>query len=272
MVPVLWALGTAAVGHTFYQTNKSMQMDERARKKYAKAVARQLEAEALVKEKKELADMAIRKLANRKRAIISTSLVKFLDVYEKIMKIDFRPGEGMKELNKQLLLPEEAANIKRVSARIAEPLKDSEVIACMIKGGLVFGLGNAIMEDSKRNMAMASARMRTANVAYSEAEALGISLDTVADRCNKIADLLSKLNVLFVKSINNSLGIIEKNGYERSRYNEYERKSLMTCINVASTVKQIIDEPVIDKNGELAVETVKVLEIGNRFVQEVESL
>lgn len=119
---------------------------------------------------------------------------------------------------------------------------------------------------------MATARMRTANVAYSEAEALGISLDTVADRCNKIADLLSKLNVLFVKSISNSLEIIEKNGYERSRYNEYERKSLMACINIASTVKQIIDEPVIDKNGELAVETVKVLEIGNRFIQEVESL
>lgn len=46
----------------------------------------------------------------------------------------------------------------------------------------------------------------------------------------------------------------------------------MTCINIASTLKKIIDEPVIDSKGQLAVETVKVIEIGNKFIKDIESI
>lgn len=271
MIPVV--LGAlCATAYTFYKTEQSMQMDERARKKYANAVTKQLESENLIKEKKQLADNAIVKLANRKRGIIATSLLKFLDVYEQIMKINFETSTGINELNNLTLLPEEIVRVKAVSARVYEPLKDSEVIAFMLKGALVFGIGNMMLEDSKRMMSMANSQMKMANVAYNEAEAIGVSLEAVADRCNKIANLLSRLNVLFLKSINHTLYIIEKNGYERSKYNVDERKALMICINIASTVKKIIDEPIIDKNGELAAETVKVLEIGNRFIREIESV
>lgn len=271
MLPLIIA-GGAALGYTFYKTDKAMTMDSKAQRKYAKAVTRQLEAEALLKEKKENADNALRKVANRKRGIIVTSMYKFLDVYEKIIKIDFQESDEIKKLSSITLVPEEVTHIKTVAQTAIKPMSDTEIMATLLKGVVIFGIGNGIEEDSKRNLRAANAQLRMAEVAYSEAEALGTSLDTVVDRCNALADLLARLNILFMKSISHTLTIIDKNGYSRSAYTTDDRKALMTCINIASTIKKIIDAPVITPNGELAVETAKTLEIGNNFIKQVEQL
>ncbi len=265
-----------AVGYTFYKTDQSMKMDSKAQRKFAKAVTRQLEAEALLKEKKENVDNALRKIANRKRGIVVTSMYKFLDVYEKIIKIDFQESDEIKKLNKITLIPDEVMHIKTVVQTGVKPMSDSEITYTLLKGTLFFGgigtIGYTMAEESKRNLKVANAQLRMAEVAYSEAEALATSLDTVVDRCNALADLLARLNILFMKSINHTLAIIDKNGYSRSAYTTDDRKALMTCINIASTIKKIIDAPVITLNGELAVETAKILEIGNNFIKQVEQL
>ncbi len=269
----------------FRSLNESDELDKAARERYTEALNRQHEAEALLKGKKQAADKAVIKLANRKRGIIGTSLFRFLEVYKQIRKIVFHEGDGMRELRSLVILPEEVASIKSVSLRIAEPLKDNEAKAFLIKrgiidrytgglsySGLANGIADAMVEESKRKMAAADDQMWVADVAYREAETIGTALDTVTERCNQIANLLASLNVLFVKSLHNITGIIERNGSSGDRYNSYERKCLMTCVNLAKTIKQIIDEPIIDKNGELAAETAKVLEIGNKFMREVEGI
>lgn len=273
MLPLILA---GAVSYTFYKTDQSMKMDSKARRRYAQAITKQLEAEALLKEKKENVDNALRKVANRKRGIVVTSMYQFLDVYEKIIKIDFQESDEIKKLNEITLIPDEVTHIKTIVQTGVKPMSDSEITHTLLKGTLLFGgiaaIGYTMAEESKRNLKAANAQLRMAEVAYSEAEALGASLDTVVDRCNAIADLLARLNILFMKSINHTLSIIDKNGYSRSAYTTNDRKALMTCINIASTIKKIIDEPVITPNGELAVETAKTLEIGNNFIKQVEQL
>ena len=194
------------------------------------------------------------------------------DEHEKIIKIDFQESDEIKKLSSITLIPEEVTHIKTVTQTAIKPMSDTEIIATLLKGVIIFGIGNGIEEDSKRNLRAANAQLRMAEVAYSEAEALGTSLDTVVDRCNAFADLLARLNILFMKSINHTLSIIDKNGYSRSAYTTDDRKALMTCINIASTIKKIIDAPVITPNGELSVETAKTLEIGNNFIKQVEQL
>ncbi len=270
MLPLI--IAGSALGYTFYKTDKAMQMDSKAQRKYAKAMTRQLAAEALLKEKKENADIALTKVANRKRAIVATSMYQFLDVYERIIKIDFQESDEIKKLNAITLIPEEVAHIKSIAQTVVKPMSDTEILGTLLKGVIIFGIGNGIEEDSKRNLKAANAQLRMAEVAYKEAEAIGVSLDTVVDRANALAGLLARLNLLFMRSIQHTTEIIDRNGYSRTAYNQDDRKALMTCINIASTMKKIIDEPVITPNGELAVETAKTLEIGNNFIKQVEQL
>lgn len=268
--------GAVGLGYTFYKTEKASQMDAKARKKYAKAMAVQIEAETMLKEKKEECDNALRKVANRKRGIIATSMMKFLQVYERIIKIDFNESDEIKRLNNVTLLPNEIIQIKMIAQNVVRPMTDKEILVTLAKGFILFGIGgaigNSIEADAKRNLAAANAQLKISNVKKQEAETLCVSLDTVIDRCEKIAEILSKINVLFMRSINHTLDIIEKNGYSRNNYSLDDRKALMTCINIASTLKKIIDEPVIDNKGQLAVETVKVIEIGNKFIKDIESI
>lgn len=276
MLPLIIAGGASVLSYTFYKTDKAMQMDSKAQRKYAKAMTRQLEAEALLKEKKENADAALIKVANRKRAIVATSMYQFLDVYERIIKIDFQESDEIKKLNAITLILEEVTHIKTMAQTAVKPMTDREIIVTLLKGTVLFGglggIGYSIAKDAERNLKAANAQLRMAEVAYKEAEAIGVSLDTVVDRANALAGLLAKLNLLFRQSIQHTTEIIDRNGYSRTAYNQDDRKALMTCINIASTMKKIIDESVITPNGELAVETAKTLEIGNNFIKQVEQL
>lgn len=273
MLPLIIASG---LGYAFYKTEQGSQMDAKAQRKYAKAMTRQLEAEALLKEKKENADAALIKVANRKRAIVATSMYQFLDVYERIIKIDFQGSDEIKKISAITLIPKEVAHIKTIAQTAVKPMTDREVVVTLLKGTVLFGglggIGYSIAKDAERNLKAANAQLRMAEVAYKEAEAIGVSLDTVVDRANALAGLLARLNLLFMRSIQHTTEIIDRNGYSRTAYNQDDRKALMSCINIASTMKKIIDEPVITPNGELAVETAKTLEIGNNFIKQVEQL
>lgn len=273
MLPLIIASG---LGYAFYKTEQGSQMDAKAQRKYAKAMTRQLEAEALLKEKKENADAALIKVANRKRAIVATSMYQFLDVYERIIKIDFQGSDEIKKISAITLIPEEVAHIKTIAQTAVKPMTDREVVVTLLKGTVLFGglggIGYSIAKDAERNLKAANAQLRMAEVAYKEAEAIGVSLDTVVDRANALAGLLARLNLLFMRSIQHTTEIIDRNGYSRTAYNQDDRKALMSCINIASTMKKIIDEPVITPNAELAVETAKTLEIGNNFIKQVEQL
>ena len=65
------------------------------------------EAHRLVEAKKQAADNAMKKLSNRKRSILITSMQNFVAVYSKLMKIDFRDDKMLAVLNQQSFSTEE---------------------------------------------------------------------------------------------------------------------------------------------------------------------
>ena len=73
----------AVLGSGLYGAEKSMQIDSRTRKRYAKAFAMEQEAHRLVEAKKQAADNAMKKLSNRQRSILITSMQNFVAVYSK---------------------------------------------------------------------------------------------------------------------------------------------------------------------------------------------
>lgn len=157
-------LGAAALGSSFYGAEKSMQIDSRTKKRYAKAFAMEQEAHRLVEAKKQAADNAMKKLSNRKRSILITSMQNFVAVYSKLMKIDFRDDKMLAVLNQQSFSTEEIQIIHAVAQTAVRPMTDKEIAVSILKGFGVFGLGNAFINDSERELQMAGAQLRTSHL------------------------------------------------------------------------------------------------------------
>lgn len=268
-------VGALVVGGTidaFRGANECMKIDERAKKKFARAYERQAEANDLVNKKNKQAEIALKKVINRKRGILSSSMRNFLTVYEKIIKINFLQSQGMKELEGNIITADNLKSIQGMTAISMRPMTDMELIGTFLGGGGGVGIGHAMIEDSKRNLSLANKQLRASEVVYSQAENLSLIIDTLTERSEKIANLLAKLNMLFIKSINHTNQIIDKNGFDRNNYTENDRKALMTCMNIASTIKKIIDVPLVDKQGQLAKETMEAINIGNQFLNKLQNL
>ena len=265
-------LGAAALGSGLYGAEKSMQIDSRTRKRYAKAFAMEQEAHRLVEAKKQVADDAMKKLSNRKRSILITSMQNFVAVYSKLMKIDFRDDKMLAVLNQQSFSPQELQIINAVAQTAVRPMTDKEIAVSILKGFGVFGLGNAFINDSERELQMAGAQLRSSRVVYSQAENLAAVLDGVIASCNKVSDLLPRLNRLFIQAISYSDELIAAKGMDRAAYTENDRKAFCSCINLAVTLKKIIDAPVLTDEGKVTQETTEALAIVSQCMNDIKNL
>ena len=119
---------------------------------------------------------------------------------------------------------------------------------------------------------MAGAQLRSSRVVYSQAENLAAVLDGVIASCNKVSDLLPKLNRLFMQAITYSDELIAAKGMDRAAYTENDRKAFCSCINLAVTLKKIIDAPVLTDEGKVTQETKEALSIGSQCMQDIKKL
>lgn len=84
-----------------------------------------------------------------------------------------------------------------------------------------------------------------------------------------MTDVLTKLNVMFVKSIHNTEKIIDKNGVDKRNYSKADREQLATCIDLAVTIKKFIDAPIVDEEGKVTKKSEEVLMLGNTCINQV---
>lgn len=303
---------------------QSTKNDINARKKYTKAFETKEKASLLIEKSKEDTNNSMTKVANRKRAILSSSMGDFLEIYDKIIKIEFTAGEGIIELFNGDSNPLNVEEIRSLSAIATSPISTNDFAGVMImegaKGciiglsavsatamitgttltgslgvaaasaigggvatsaglgvaavlgpvGLVagvvvsgaFAVNGVLNSASEQNLKQASNENKIANVEYLNAENMSMALGAISTRCDKTADILAKLNVLFVKSLKESDKIIEQKGYTRKNYDVDDRKVIMTAINLADTIKKIIDTPILDTKGELTQASLEVLDVG----------
>lgn len=269
MIPIILAgVASGLIVDGFRGAIQSSSIDQDSQKRNAKAFERQIKAQALVHENQQRLDTSLQKAANRKKGILLSSMAEFLEVYEMIKKIEFQPGEGIIELydnNKRMISVGEVRQMVNV---VKQPMSDSELAV-----GLLFkGLGGMMVEDSKRNLAVANSRVSQANVMYSQAETLSETLNAIIERAERMADILAKVNLLFRKSIKVTGQIIETNGVEHKKYNSDDRKKLMNCMNLASAVKQILDAPLLDQNCAITEEAQKALQVGDQYLQRMSEM
>lgn len=241
--------------------------NERADRINIKAFEKIQNAREKQEEQENRTKMALEKLANRKKGILCTTMKNFIEIYEKIMKIDFTEGEGIKELSLSTLTPTIFNDVKNMSATaIGVQMTTGQTIATyLIKGGI----SGIIAKEAEMNVSVASMRRRQSNVIESQVETTCIALDGIIQRADRISDILAKLNLLFRKSIKTTDEIIEAKGKNRLNYTKSDKECLMTCINIAGAIKKILDIKLLDENGEITKKSLEAIQIGDDYLNQI---
>lgn len=264
---IIEALTIGAVGalaKTFYQVGKASKLDEAALAKYAKAFERSSEAELLIRRKAEYTDKRLANVAKKKRAVIEVTVPKFTEVYSQIQKIEF---SGSTKANQITLAekPDKPAALNAMSISVKQDFTNKELVCgCIFKG-----VGKMIEKDSELYLSAARSQMRAANVAYSQAESIAAVYDAIIARADRIADLLMKMNAMFLGAIQETKDTIERNGLNAKNYSEYDEGILIMCVDLAVAMSDLINIPVVDEQGRICEAAEEMLATGESYLQQM---
>lgn len=256
----------ASLATTFAQAWKANGIDEKAMKTLAKAYDKHASAAVLFERHKQDTDAKLQKLVNRKKAILSTRMSQFIEIYQQIRAIDFQPGDGILELYANTLSVKQVGELEMMTATSMKPMSEKELAVKY----LFTGLGGMILADSKRNAAIANNQNRIANTLYAQAETLVIAVDALGARAEQMSGLLARFGMLFGDCIKSTAQLIQQNGTDRSRYSKADREVLMNCVNLAQAIKAVLDVPVLNADGSVTEASLVALEDGEHRLQELQ--
>lgn len=237
-----------------------------AEKRNVQAFEKLAKAENKVNNQQALTVAAMEKLMNRKKGITETSFHTFVEVYEQIMQIDFDDRDGFEKVNMRAFVSvNSVSSSTNVKIEAKSLTTEQSLAAFFIKGGI----SGVIAKEAEMNANLASARNRQADVTLSQAETICVALNGVEMRVHKLSDLLARLNLIFRKTIETTTAIITAKGKSRLNYTKDDKEKLMSCINTASTIKKIMDAPIIDSAGELTQLSTKVIQNGFEYLEKM---
>ena len=258
---IIEGLAVAALVKTIQSVDKATKMDEKALKKYARAFEQAEEAELLVKQKADYTDKRLANVAKKKRAIVEVTVPNFVEVYQQIQKIEL---ERTSKVNELMLSKDihQLSVLNKLSLSVKKDFTDKELVC----GLLTKGLGKMIEKDSERYLSAANSQLRASNVVVEQSNSIVAVYDAIVERADRIAKLLMAMNALFTKSINKTKSTIECNGLDINKYNENDKAVLMTCVNIAIAMSDLIDIPVVDTSGQVCQEAIKMITTGEQFI------
>lgn len=269
-----FVVAAATTAKVVSDMKKSDELNESAQKKRIRAMRTLADAENDRAYEEERMEKSVLRLATRKKGVLTTSISRFIDVYGKIKKIRFLESDGIREL--VAFSPRCCNEMKDqiIIIQQKEITPSSALTKNVVVSSLFFGLAGAItasiVDDAKNRLDAASDKLKQARVYAEQQRICGLSYHSIAERADHMTDILTKLNMLFVKSLNNTEPLVEAKGDDRSYYKQDDIAQIGTCLNLAMAVKDILDAPILDRDGELAKETLAVIERGNQCVIEMQ--
>lgn len=283
-------------GKYIHDMMKSDKLEQQAVDKTIRSLDKLSKAQAERNAAKERMNQEVIRFENRKRGILFSSMQQFVDLYKRIIKINFSKKEEA-AIFKNFSVIEQSEmelNIKMVQKDIKTPGPTKNVVAgCLVGGvgGLSGGIRNvslgasniaamgagafvgavssSIVDDSKRKLEMANIEAKRARMLAIQNNSIELAYDAITQRVTRMTDVLTKLNVMFVKSIHNTEKIIDKNGVDKRNYSKADREQLATCIDLAVTIKKFIDAPIVDEEGKVTKKSEEVLMLGNTCINQV---
>ena len=256
-----------ALAGLFYQVDKSMKIDEEATKKNIKAFTKAANAQNKLEKCHENVFNKLSVNAKRKNGILTCHLKMFQEQYKVIRKIQFKKGKGIEELekideiqgklNQYVTLPAVASG---------KVMTDSQLMVSFVLRG---GIGGLMIKDSEMNMKLASRNVSQANAISAQIDSICIALNGIAKHTEIITELLEKLGMLYMKSIKNISEILKKNGTDSDKYSEQDIDAINISLLMTKLIYRIINTPLIDENGMIEKESVKVIQEGQQLLDSI---
>lgn len=270
MVPVIIGGGLIGTAKFLSDVWKADEYDRQARNANYEAFSMVETASRKLRSQYDKLEMTMMKLANRKKGIMSVTLPKFVGVYEKILKIDFEEMHTVDSLNSLALRPENLNSMNQMISVSGVQMSDKEIVGTFLFSWEYGGIGGAIKKDAKINLDIANTRSDEAEVIAYNIDTARVALAGIDDRANLLLTLLAKLNALFLKSIQHTREIIERRGLNKRSYSVDDKEALMTCVNLAKMMSDILKAPLFDSNGKLSNQIDKTLSTGNEYIQKMQ--
>ncbi|QNK58180.1 hypothetical protein [Paenibacillus sp. PAMC21692] len=142
----------------------------------------------------------------------------------------------------------------------------------MVLGGIVAGpalaIGGAIFaSQAKSALNDAYGNYDKAKAFKAQAKNIGIALKAIYTRANQLTELLKKLDVFFVHQVSVLRFIIKSRGMNWDDYSEVEKQEIYKCVQLAKTIKVILDSSLLKQEGQLEEASAYVVENGNKYLE-----
>jgi len=142
----------------------------------------------------------------------------------------------------------------------------------MVLGGIVAGpalaIGGAIFASQARSALNDSyGNYEKAKAFKAQAKNIGIALKAIYTRANQLTELLKKLDVFFVHQVSVLQFIIKSKGVNWEEYSEIEKQEIYKCVQLAQTIKVILDSALLKQEGQLDEVTDYVVDNGNKYLE-----
>ena len=219
---------------------------------------------------REKLDETLTKLANRKRAVMSSSLPKFVGVYERIKRIDFDEMHALDDENALALRPENLSAINQMISVSGVQMSTEQTLGTFLFSWEYGGIGGAIKKEARINLDVAQTRSDEAEVIAHNIDTARIAVEGINDKAEAVLKLLTQMNALFLKSLQYTSGIIAQRGLDKRNYGVDDKKALMNCMNFAKAVADVLKAPLFDANGKLSRQVDETLSAGNEYVKKIQ--
>ena len=251
-----------------YYSDKAKEKSDAA---YAKASLKMSRAVARKKIAEEDMNNAIEKLINRKNAIISYSFSHFSEIVSVIKKINFDEKEFAERVNLNIELDAELKTaMPQLNSKKLE-MTDKQLVATYLGGQILGGIAGLpgtglfmlFVKDSKIENAYTEFICKEASVHARYASTVAEAIELLTRHINNVSNALTILNSLFLKGMKQAENVIQKNGYDKTRYSLDERKLLMLLFDIADALRIMVCAPIIDESNQVTSEIMKVIECSN---------
>lgn len=125
----------------------------------------------------------------------------------------------------------------------------------------LIGIGKNIFKYCKLddNLSVAKSNYEQAKIECEKAKQQCVIYKDSANKCNEISSILKALRHVFYMSIDKMWEICEKYEYDYASFPYEERKAVMSCVNLASGINDIICTNIINEDGTINNDAVKTI-------------
>jgi hypothetical protein len=144
----------------------------------------------------------------------------------------------------------------------------------MVLGGIVAGpalaVGGLIMSaQSKKKLNAAYENYSEAKTIAEQMKSAGVVLTNIQKRSDQLTSLLTKIDRVFIKSIEEMRNIISTKGTNWGDFSRDQKESIHRTFLLAQLIKGVIDTPLLDEDGAITRKSAEVLESGRQAIDKI---